>query len=542
MKLNKLFLGIVSALLLASCADYDEITPAGGTLLASQVQESTLAISERALASFNALYTQIGQPCSVFGTSSDRPDDWGVLQAHFSNDLEGGDAFINDSNYNWFSVCGKYTSRTPSYANPYIRYAAPYNLIAACNDFIVQFPDDVTGDPLYMVAQARALRAFAYWILVNDFQFGPMIAGDKPSVPIVTPETIDTANNPRASVNDVYKLMLDDLNFAVEKLDGYVRPNKSFIDKQAAQALRCRLYLAQGEYQKAYDDAVAAADGFTPSTIAEAGKPAFMDISEHNWIWGYDMTTETASIEVYATNSSWLRSFSAEGYAPAVDCYTRINSLLYDLIPATDVRKGWWLNTESKSPLLDGLTWGTASGQDIVGLEIEDVKMAMTPYVNVKFGCNTVGTHLNDEDTPLVRVEEMLLVQAECQAKLNKIDEAKATLTAFVKTYRDPSYVIPDEGVRSLENEIWFQRRVELWGEGLSRYDLRRLDKPMVRFKGGVASNYPANYRFNMEKNDGYSLMRFSQYETNTNLAIVDNSDGTLPTVDQNPTITDGVI
>ncbi len=544
MKLNKYIItGLaVTALAASSCSDFEEIKPAGGTLVAAQVQETSAAITERATAAFGALYTQIGLPCSVFGTSQDRPDDWGILQAHFSNDLEGPDAWIPDINYNWFSACGQYTSRTPSYANPYVRYAAPYNLIAAVNDFVVQFPEDAEGEVKYMVAQAYALRAFAYWILVNDFQFGPTVAGDKPAVPIVTPQTIDTANNPRATVNEVYELMIGDLTYAIENLDGYERPNASYINVQAAKALRARLYLAQGEWQKAYDDAVAAADGFSPATIAEVSVPTFKDISEHNWIWGYDMTTENASIEPMATNSSWLRSFSGNAYAAAVDCYTRINSMLYNKIPDTDVRKGWWLDTKAYSPLLNTLTWDSASGQDIVGLEIEDTKVAMTPYVNVKFGCNSCGTILNDEDTPLVRVEEMILVQVECLAHLNKTDEAKTLLTNFVKTYRDPSYTIPSEDVRSFENEIWFQRRVELWGEGLSRYDLRRLDKPMVRFRNDASStNFPAKFRFNMKHDDGYALMRFSQYETNTNFGIVDNEDGKLPEVDQNPELTDGV-
>ncbi|MBR0323004.1 MAG: alcohol dehydrogenase catalytic domain-containing protein, partial [Bacteroidales bacterium] len=34
--------------------------------------------------------------------------------------------------------------------------------------------------------------------------------------------------------------------------------------------------------------------------------------------------------------------------------------------------------------------------------------------------------------------------------------------------------------------EIWFQRRVELWGEGFSNPDTRRLNKPLVRFHEGT--------------------------------------------------------
>ena len=40
---------------------------------------------------------------------------------------------------------------------------------------------------------------------------------------------------------------------------------------------------------------------------------------------------------------------------------------------------------------------------------------------------------------------------------------------------------------------------------------------------------------------DGWLLMRFSNSELNTNFSIVDNTDGELPKMDQNPTLRDGV-
>ena len=38
--------------------------------------------------------------------------------------------------------------------------------------------------------------------------------------PIVSPTTPDPANNPRATVEEVYKFIMDDLNYAVEHLEG----------------------------------------------------------------------------------------------------------------------------------------------------------------------------------------------------------------------------------------------------------------------------------------------------------------------------------
>ena len=113
-------------------------------------------------------------------------------------------------------------------------------------------------------------------------------------------------------------------------------------------------------------------------------------------------------------------------------------------------------------------------------------------------------------------------------------------LEDFVRTYRDPSYSAAAGG-RSLEDEIWFQRRVELWGEGFSNADTRRLDKPLVRFHSGAPSNVPASFRFNMTADDGWWLMRFTSAEKNTNLAIIDNTGGTKPVQDQLGDLRDGV-
>lgn len=541
MKYSKIFYLTLAGLAFAACTDMDDIVPESGTMLASQVQETNLIAPTRATASFTGLFTQIGKPYSMgYG----KPDDWGFLMMGYCNDLESADALMPDSGYNWFSVCGEYSSRNANYRNPYIRYSAPYKLIADVNTFVSSYPEDTEDqDAIHMIAQARALRAYAYLSLAPAFQFSYETSADKPCVPIVTEATTEFTNNPRATVKEVYELILSDLDYAIEHLEGYTRPTKANIDQQVAYGLRARAYLNMAKYAEAAADAEKAAAGYTPASIAEVSKPSFMDISEHNWIWGYDMTTDLAQGGLYATSSSWLRSFSGQSYSAACQVYTMINKLLYDKITAGDVRKGWWVNEDLESPLLDGLTWlvdGKAKG-DIANLEIDDVKLAFLPYTNVKFGCTTIGTVNNDEDSPLMRVEEMILIQAECYAKSGNETKAKEILTNFVKTYREPNYSVDERGL-SLADEIWFQRRVELWGEGFGIYDTKRLNKPMVRFHDDESStNQPSNFCFNMAADDGWLLMRFPQGELNTNYGIVDNTDGTLPVKGQNPSLRDGV-
>lgn len=530
----------ISAAGLLACSQMNELEPQGGIILSEQLQMTNATIPSRADASFNGMFTKLGAPGGTLGST--RPDDFGFIMIAFSSDIEAADVVLANSGYNWFSVCGLLTSRNADYANPYIRYAAPYNTIAAANEIISSYPEDADDSSiLYKLAQARAARAFAYLNLAPYFQFGyRSSAQNSPCVPIVTEETVNFTDNPRATVAQVYELIISDLTYAIENLEGYVRPDKMKINQNVAYGLRARAYLNMQEWQLAASDAAAAMVGYTPATIDEVSRPAFYDISEHNWIWGYDMTSEIAMNSPYATSSAWIRSFSGDGYSAGTQVYSCINNILYDKIPATDVRKGWWVNSELESPLLETITWEGVSGNDIATLVIDDVKMAFLPYTNVKFGMNAVGGILNDDDWPFMRVEEMILIQAECMAKVGATAEAISILEDFVRTYRDPMYSASASG-RSLEDEIWYQRRIELWGEGFSNGDTRRLGKPLVRFHAGMESNVPAAFRFNMSADDGWWLMRFTSSEMNTNLAIIDNSGGLQPVQDQMGDLLDGV-
>ena len=540
-EMKKIYILPIAILITASaCSRMDELEPQGGIMLADQLQRTNAVIPSRADASFNGMFTKLGAPGSVFGGT--RPDDFGFIMMAFSNDIEAADIVLANSGYNWFSACGLLSSRNADYANPYIRYAAPYNTIAAANEIIRSYPEDNADASIrYKLAQARAIRAFAYLNLAPYFQFGYAAgAQDLPCVPIVTETTTDFTDNPRASVKDVYTLIISDLTYAIGNLEGYVRTDKARIDRQTAYGLRARAYLNMEEWALAASDAAAAAEGYTPATRDEVSRPSFYDIGEHNWIWGYDMTTDIAMKNPYATSSAWIRSFSGDGYSAGTQVYSCMNNLLYDKIPDTDVRKGWWVNASLESPLLENVTWNGVSGNAVATLEIDNIKMRFLPYTNVKFGMNTVGGTLNDEDWPLMRVEEMILIQIEGLAKSGSPSAARTMLEDFVRTYRDPSYS-SDAGGRSLEDEIWFQRRVELWGEGFSNNDTRRLGKPLVRFHAGEESNVPEAFRFNMTADDGWWLMRFTSSEKNTNLGIIDNTGGTQPVQDQNGDLRDGV-
>lgn len=544
MKLYKISLLAIGALFsLSSCNDIDEQIPSGGELTGDQLYGVYQELPKRQEASFNGMFTMMGQPDYALNyikilKKNPRPDDAAFFTIHFSDDLEGADMFGPNNDYNWFSPASELSSRDPNYANPYIRYVIPFKQIGLANANISTLADTA------MIAQSRAVRAYDYMTLAPHFCFSTQ--PDSLSIPVLT-DTTNYTHNPRQTFRKVMSLVMEDLDFAVEHLQGVARTDKSRIDASVAYGLRARANLLLGNYAEAAADADKAMQGYTPASIEEVSAPAFCDLNEHNWMWGISIPKNIAEISTASTPASWICSFSGGAYATTDGVYAMINTLLYNKIPATDVRKGWWLDENDESPLLKNLVWldtekGVSyTGQEIVNAKIKDVKEPFLKYTNVKFGCKDgVGSVTNINDWPLMRVEEMYLIKAEGLAKSNQVGQAKQVLSDFVKTYRDPSYDI-NAITRSLEDEIWFQRRVELWGEGFFTIDAKRLGKNIVRFHDNKPSNVPDAFKFNIKYNDPWLNMRFPDVEKDNNLDIIDNEGGSQPDAGQNPELRDGV-
>ena len=62
-----------------------------------------------------------------------------------------------------------------------------------------------------------------------------------------------------------------------------------------------------------------------------------------------------------------------------------------------------------------------------------------------------------------------------------------------------------------------------------------------MRFHGPNTCNFSEAFVFNVAADDGWLNLRFPSDEKDTNLGIVDNSEGSIPIAGQNPTLRDGV-
>ena len=142
---------------------------------------------------------------------------------------------------------------------------------------------------------------------------------------------------------------------------------------------------------------------------------------------------------------------------------------------------------------------------------------------------------------PLMRVEEMYLIEAEA-AGMQDEARGKQLLTTFAKT-RDPQYEYGQHAesyesdyATTFQNEVWWQRRVELWGEGFATFDIKRLNKTVIR--NYANTNHVADYLWN---GDAYTASEGSLYpdwmdlcivqtEGNYNKALVNNKTPQKPT------------
>lgn len=552
MKYNKYIIVALGMMSLASCADINDQKPGGETISDEQKGETVNAIPSRVKADVVGMYHMMAVPETYFGDNQGNPraDDGGFSSIALSLDLNGADMVCANSGYNWFSVASQYSDRTATYANPRMRYGLFYNQIKVANDIISSIDSATTNETLKSYyGQAKACRAFAYLNLAPYFQYRYSTSADQPCVPIVTETTTNFTDNPRASVKDVYNFILNDLTDARVKLANFTREDKSYVNIAVVDGLLARAYLNMSEYAKAADAAKLAISesGAQPASISDVSQPYFYDAGEKDWMWGLILSASDVlgDASVGAASSSQLGSFSANSYT-GVGCYKCINSITWNKIPDTDIRKQWWVDDSLHSTLLDGQTWTTGStvfkGQDIATGLIEDVKLPYDPYTNVKFGMKSgIGSTTNNNDFPLMRIEEMFLIEAEGLAMSGNLPDAKNLLENFVKTYRNPSYSCAATTPETFQNEVWFQRRIELWGEGFGMNDIMRLGKPVVRIHGTNIANWPDAFAFNIAPADGWLLMRFPLTETNNNKGIVNNTGGSAPKQGQNSDLTDGV-
>jgi hypothetical protein len=470
-----------------------------------ETEPSNAATEQEIFSKYTAVTAALGgiyKEQFAYGTgASTGHDNFGQKATDLMFDLMGNDMVVNTQGYGWFNTDYSLTAWASAATgaqsdNAWYMY---YDIIKQANKLInnVDGVEDATADQKNNIkGQAYGLRAYALFYLINYFQQTYKGHESEKGVPIYTQDT--TVGKARGSVQDVYDQIVSDLTLAEPLVTGKPRTDKTNIDLSVIQGLRARVALEMEDWATAADYATKAHS--TYSLMAASVYPtrtAFSSVGNSECMWGSFIPEDQATI--YASFFSHM-DISTGGYA-ALGGQKKITKALYDQIPAGDVRKTVFTTPGT----------GTVSNPD---------------YNQLKFQVPVPGKWAADYF--YMTAAEMYLIEAEALERDGKDDDARTALETLVQT-RYPAYSAAGLTGTALLNEILLQRRIELWGEGFSLWDIKRLGQGLNRptgpgnhgapnFDPGVYTTAPADPRF---------LMRVPQRELDNNINMTPD--------DQNP-------
>ena len=309
-----------------------------------------------------------------------------------------------------------------------------------------------------MVAEAKFMRAFMYFQLVNLFaQPYNCNNGNNPGVPLVLNEFLGEVEFPgRSTVAQVHAQIKKDLDEAVTDLPNTQATGsetRGRATKGAARALLSRLHLYRGEWQLAADFADQV---ITSPTYALAPNYTFYDALTSEDIFVSIMTTTDNSRTGSGGWASYYRPAAAGGRGDAPFSTSLVNAYL-------------------EEPGDRRLT------------QLSDSAVA-ADGVRKRFTTKFPDAQTNKDDAPLIRVTEMYLNRAEALAELNGVNQVSIDLInalrrrAGLAEWTLTTFTTKEAFVNAILNE----RRKELAFEGHRRMDLLRRGQSL---RTGAAAN-----------------------------------------------------
>lgn len=359
-------------------------------------------------------------------------------------------------------------------------------------------------------AQARVIRAYCYFWLAK--LHGSVVL-------LKSMADYNSKDNPRASEQEVYDFMLEDLDFAAASLPVVVPSGK--LSKGAALAFKARVSL--------YAASVARNDKNSFNSDELTGIPE--NLAEHYFKIAENAAKEVIELGEYELEDDFNAIFSKEktseeifgihfsspaithqfdlGYAPPKDAagqtlvYGVPTAELVDAFEMEDGSKFDWSNPshaldpyKNREPRFYGtILYHGASWKDrVLNTSISDVNEGFIPFASTGDPKRTVTgfyirKYLDEENSSFVsnrsnqswieiRFAEMYLILAEAQANLNKVSEAVATINILRNKRKLPNTTFST--LQAAMSHIEYERMVELAFEGHRYWDLRRWRKAHI--------------------------------------------------------------
>ncbi len=507
MKSKILIAAFTGALLFASCEDDFLDTVPTEFISSDQIDEATKLNPGIQEGNIRGLYA--GMLSTGTGGTTGH-DDFGQKSWDIIMDMLSSDLVLSASNYGWYSSITELQATIDYTSNSnYMPWRYYYRIILGANKVIAGFggadavPDSEEGK--HNLGQALALRAHSYFNLANLYA-----EEYEPSTPILPMYTTgeELENQPLSTAKEVYDLIISDLTHASSLLETFSRAHKNQINQWVAKGILAYAYGAVGNYEqmKSVTNDIIKNSGFpilgiedvaregTVSTNPKdepiaTGYQGFNDVSSPNWMWGADITldNELDLVSWWGQMDLFTYSYSWAGDPKSID------DNLYAAIREDDQRKQWFQEYEYYS---DGVLY--------------PIGKFCPPGALVAGGQRSIET-----DYVFMRIEEMYLLHAEASAKTGDepaaIESLKALLSNRIEDSGSYAYLDNLTG-QALQNEIYLQTRIELWGEGKSYFAMKRNKATITR-----GANHLTYAGQSFEYNDDRLTLEIPQSEVQNN-------------------------
>lgn len=218
----------------------------------------------------------------------------------------------------------------------------------------------------------------------------------------------------------------------------------------------------------------------------------FANINNSDWMWGYDINGETTTF--YASFYAHIDN-TIPGYAGMLGIYKSIHNNLYYKMAASDSRRSMYIDSTSHAT--------------------PNEYRKLFQFANLKY----VTKPDFSGDYCFLRFADPYLLYVEALVEQNKLSEAQNALNDLVQNY-DPAYDATGiTSIADLREEVRIQRRIELWGEGTSFFDMKRWNIGITR---NVAST---NHRtiIDVPAGDKRLTYQIPQIEIDANPKIIQN-------------------
>jgi hypothetical protein len=388
-----------------------------------------------------------------------------------------------------------------------------------------------------ILGQAYTYRAMAYLSLVQHYAKGYLIGNPEtdPGVPLLFSSESPFTSQPRSSVQDIYDQIGTDLTDAITAFEngsgrsGTSAEAKSQLNIDVAYGIRARWALSKGDWETAAASAVAARQDYP--LLNEADWLSGFNSNElSEVIWGsHVIEAETTFFRSYFYLASNTFNGSQIRNNPKI-----ADRRLVDAIPETDYRGKAFIvdapNTNTSAANQQGGFGNDPNYTDEAAFNARraeiNAEYGITnsfnqhPYMHFKLKNASPGT-IDPDDVIYMRSSEMFLIEAEALAMMDDVPNAQIALETLVNE-RDSAFDVSVFNTRaSLMEEIKFQRRLELWGEGFGYTDKIRWDEAIDHAAdGGSGASqvlYQQAYQIDRPSINDDWIFKIPQSEINAN-------------------------